>query len=62
MNESITRAAGGVNGQLLDREDIVSLARSLGRPAAQRSTLYQRTSDHRSIGNGKFIGGAGSRS
>jgi len=42
MNESITRAAGGVNGQLLDGEEIVALARSVGRPAAQRTTLYLR--------------------
>jgi FO synthase len=42
MNESITRAAGGVNGQLLDVGEIVNLARGLGRPAAQRTTLYQR--------------------
>jgi FO synthase len=42
MNESITRAAGGVNGQLLERAEIVALARSIARPAAQRTTLYGR--------------------
>jgi FO synthase len=42
MNESITRAAGGVNGQRLDRTEIVALAKSVGRPAAQRTTLYVR--------------------
>ena len=42
MNESITRAAGGVNGQLLDAEEMVNLARGVGRPAAQRTTLYGR--------------------
>jgi FO synthase len=42
MNESITRAAGGVNGQLLDSAEIVRLAGSIGRPAAQRTTLYAR--------------------
>jgi FO synthase len=42
MNESITRAAGGVHGQLLDAEQLVAIARSLGRPARQRSTLYDR--------------------
>jgi FO synthase len=42
MNESITRAAGGVNGQEFDAAHIIALARSLGRPAYQRSTLYRR--------------------
>ncbi len=42
MNESITRAAGGVNGQLLDAAELQRLARMLGRPAAQRTTLYGR--------------------
>jgi hypothetical protein len=41
MNESI-RARRGVSGQLLDGDDMVSLARGLGRPAAQRTTLYLR--------------------
>lgn len=40
MNESITRAAGGVHGQLLDAAQLEALARQLGRPARQRSTLY----------------------
>ena len=42
MNESITRAAGGVHGQLLDAAQLVAIARGLGRPARQRSTLYGR--------------------
>jgi FO synthase len=42
MNESITRAAGGVNGQEFDAARITALARSIGRPAYQRSTLYRR--------------------
>jgi FO synthase len=42
MNESITRAAGGVHGQLLDAGELVAIARRLGRPARQRSTLYGR--------------------
>jgi FO synthase len=42
MNESITRAAGGVNGQEFDAAHIVALARSIHRPAYQRSTLYRR--------------------
>ncbi len=42
MNESITRAAGGVNGQLLDATELERLANRLGRPALQRTTLYGR--------------------
>src|SRR3984885_9558874 len=40
MNESITRAAGGVHGQLLDAAQLQGLARSIGRPVRQRTTLY----------------------
>ncbi len=40
MNESITRAAGGVNGQQLDAAQLRALAHSIGRPARQRTTLY----------------------
>jgi FO synthase len=42
MNESITRAAGGVNGQQLDATVMQELIRRTGRPAAQRTTLYGR--------------------
>jgi FO synthase len=42
MNESITRAAGGVNGQEFDAARIVQLAHALGRPSYQRTTLYRR--------------------
>ena len=40
MNESITRAAGGAHGQCLDVSQLQGLARRIGRPARQRSTLY----------------------
>ncbi len=40
MNESITRAAGGVNGQEMTGEDLRRIAGSIGRPLAQRTTLY----------------------
>jgi FO synthase len=40
MDESITRAAGGVNGQILDVPQMQELARSLGRPLRERSTIY----------------------
>jgi FO synthase len=42
MNESITRAAGGVNGQELGAERIAALAHAIGRRSYQRSTLYRR--------------------
>jgi FO synthase len=40
MNESITRAAGGVHGQELNAAHLQALARRIGRPARQRTTLY----------------------
>ncbi|MDB6089861.1 MAG: fbiC [Gammaproteobacteria bacterium] len=40
MNESITRAAGGVHGQELDAAQLQTLARGIGRPTRQRTTLY----------------------
>jgi FO synthase len=40
MNESITRAAGGVHGQVLDAAQLEALARSIGRTPRQRTTLY----------------------
>lgn len=40
MDESITRAAGGVNGQIFDVVQMQELARSLGRPLQERSTIY----------------------
>jgi FO synthase len=46
MNESITRAAGGVHGQELNAVQLRALARSIGRPARQRTTLYGETACH----------------
>ena len=40
MNESITRAAGGVNGQELGPERIAAVAASVARPVRQRTTFY----------------------
>jgi FO synthase len=40
MNESITRAAGGVHGQELNAEQLQALAHRIDRPARQRTTLY----------------------
>ncbi|HEY1899307.1 MAG TPA: 5-amino-6-(D-ribitylamino)uracil--L-tyrosine 4-hydroxyphenyl transferase CofH [Steroidobacteraceae bacterium] len=40
MNESITRAAGGVHGQELNATQLQALAHRIGRPARERTTLY----------------------
>ncbi len=40
MNESITRAAGGMNGQEMTAESLRAIASGIGRPLAQRTTLY----------------------
>src|SRR6185437_2331313 len=40
MNESITRAAGGVHGQELDASRLQALAAGIGRPTRERTTLY----------------------
>ncbi|KPF84164.1 5-amino-6-(D-ribitylamino)uracil--L-tyrosine 4-hydroxyphenyl transferase CofH [Novosphingobium sp. AAP93] len=40
MDESITRAAGGANGQVFDVRQMRALARSIGRPLRERSTVY----------------------
>jgi FO synthase len=42
MNESITRAAGGQYGQELTVEEMRQHALAIGRPLAQRTTLYDR--------------------
>ncbi|MGH8317108.1 MAG: 5-amino-6-(D-ribitylamino)uracil--L-tyrosine 4-hydroxyphenyl transferase CofH [Steroidobacteraceae bacterium] len=42
MNESITRAAGGINGQELTAEEMRERTAAIGRPLAQRTTLYGR--------------------
>jgi FO synthase len=41
MDESITRAAGGVNGQELSAKDMQVAIRSIGRFPRQRTTLYK---------------------
>ena len=40
MNESITRAAGGQNGQEFGAAEMMRLADDLGRPHRERSTVY----------------------
>ncbi|MHB1468263.1 MAG: 5-amino-6-(D-ribitylamino)uracil--L-tyrosine 4-hydroxyphenyl transferase CofH [Solirubrobacteraceae bacterium] len=41
MEESISRLAGSVHGVRLDPAQLVSAAHAAGRPAAERSTLYE---------------------
>lgn len=45
MNESITRAAGGVNGQEMGYSEMTHLIDYLGRTPQQRTTLYRPVSD-----------------
>ncbi len=40
MDESITRAAGGTNGQLFDVPQMIALAQGIARPLRERNTLY----------------------
>ena len=40
MDVSITRAAGGVNGQIFDAAAMAKVAASIGRPSVERTTLY----------------------
>jgi len=42
MEESITRAAGGGHGTRLEAAELIALAHGAGRPAAQRTTRYER--------------------
>ncbi|NMG32247.1 5-amino-6-(D-ribitylamino)uracil--L-tyrosine 4-hydroxyphenyl transferase CofH [Aromatoleum evansii] len=42
MYESITRAAGGLNGQEMDSAGMNHIATGIGRPLWRRTTLYQR--------------------
>ena len=41
MDESITRAAGGVNGQVFGPSEMARVAASAGRGCAERTTLYR---------------------
>jgi FO synthase len=44
MNENISRAAGAAHGQGLSEDDLRAIVEPLGRPLAQRTTLYDRNS------------------
>jgi len=41
MEESISRLAGSQHGVKLDPEDLIAAAHRAGRPAAERTTLYE---------------------
>jgi FO synthase len=41
MEESISRMAGSYHGVMLTPEDLVGAAHRAGRPAAERTTLYE---------------------
>ena len=40
MNESISRAAGAEHGQEVSPLQMIEIAKGIGRPARQRTTLY----------------------
>jgi FO synthase len=46
MEESISRLAGSYHGVRLDPSDLVAAAHRAGRPAAERSTLYELRRSH----------------
>jgi FO synthase len=46
MEESISRLAGSYHGVKLDPPQLIAAAHAAGRPAAERSTLYQRLREH----------------
>jgi FO synthase len=41
MEESISRMAGSYHGVRLEPEDLITAAHTAGRPAAERTTLYE---------------------
>jgi FO synthase len=46
MEESITRMAGGEHGVRLEPEQLIAAAHAAGRPAAERTTLYEIRNRH----------------
>ena len=50
MEESISRMAGSYHGVRLEPEDLIAAAHRAGRPAAERSTLYEIRSPARIAG------------
>jgi FO synthase len=50
MEESISRMAGSYHGVKLDPQDLVAAAHRAGRPAAERTTLYELRRDYPLVG------------
>jgi FO synthase len=50
MEESISRLAGSYHGVKLDPEDLIGAAHRAGRPAAERTTLYELRRDYPLVG------------
>jgi FO synthase len=46
MEENISRLAGSYHGVKLDPEDLIAAAHRAGRPAAERTTLYELRERH----------------
>ena len=46
MEESISRMAGSYHGTRLDPPDLIAAAHAAGRPAAERTTLYEIRAEH----------------
>jgi FO synthase len=46
MEENISRLAGSYHGVRLDPPQLIAAAHAAGRPAAERSTLYEILEDH----------------
>ena len=46
MEESITRMAGSYHGVRLDPPQLIAAAHAAGRPAAERTTLYEIRARH----------------
>jgi FO synthase len=46
MEESISRMAGSYHGVRLEPADLIAAAHAAGRPAAERTTLYELRADY----------------
>jgi FO synthase len=46
MEESISRMAGSYHGVRLDPPELIAAAHKAGRPAAERTTLYEIRREH----------------
>jgi FO synthase len=46
MEENISRLAGSYHGVKLDPPELIAAAHRAGRPAAERTTLYETRREH----------------